>query len=314
MDQPCFVEALKSRSLRAVRKVPKSDLHNHCLLGARRSVIEKAYGKKMPPFREGALGIAGLNQWIIDHYRPFFELPGSFETAVGAAFIQARVDGVTVLEMSVDINMGSIFNIPVSRVIDVLREAHRSNAPLIDFRPEIGISRRLAMRQVLILTGPWLDSGFFRSIDLYDDEFAQPVKNYRELYRYARSLGMKCKAHAGEFGDAESVREAVETLELEAVQHGIGAAGSAEVMRWLADRGTVLNVCPTSNLKLKRVRSYQHHPVKILFDNGVKVTINTDDALIFGDGVSEQFLKLHRAGLFSASELDLIRKNGLTDH
>ena len=119
------------------------------------------------------------------------------------------------------------------------------------------------------------------------------------------------QAHAGEFGTADSVKEAVETLELDAVQHGIGAADSPTVMKWLADNKIRLNVCPTSNIKLKRVRSYKTHPIRILYDHGIKVTINTDDALVFGDGVSDQFNKLFKAGVFTAGELDIIRKNGL---
>ena len=122
---------------------------------------------------------------------------------------------------------------------------------------------------------------------------------------------MKCKAHAGEFGSAASVREAVETLELDAVQHGIGAADSAEVMKWLANRQIPLNICPTSNIKLKRVGSYKTHPIRILFDHGVRVTLNTDDALVFGDGVSEQYVKLFKAGVFTIGELETIRGNGM---
>ena len=103
----------------------------------------------------------------------------------------------------------------------------------------------------------------------------------------------------------------METLDLDAVQHGIGAADSPTVMKWLADNKIRLNVCPTSNIKLKRVRSYKTHPIRILYDHGIKVTINTDDALVFGDGVSDQFNKLFKAGVFTAGELDIIRKNGL---
>ena len=77
-------------------------------------------------------------------------------------------------------------------------------------------------------------------------------------------------------------------------------------MKWLADNKIQLNVCPTSNIKLKRVRSYKSHPIRILFDHGVRVTINTDDALVFGDGVSEQYLKLYQAGVFTTEELDVI--------
>ena len=122
---------------------------------------------------------------------------------------------------------------------------------------------------------------------------------------------MKCKAHAGEFGTADSVMEAIEVLELDAVQHGIGAAGSSTVMKWLAGLQIPLNVCPTSNIRLKRISSYKTHPIRILFDHGVNVTVNTDDALVFRDGNSEQYRKLYRCGLFTPDELDMIRKNGL---
>ena len=83
-------------------------------------------------------------------------------------------------------------------------------------------------------------------------------------------------------------------------------------MRWLASNGIRLNVCPESNIRLKRVKSYKTHPIRILFDHGVKVTVNSDEVLLFGTGVSEQFLRLYRSGLFSAAELETIRLNGLS--
>jgi adenosine deaminase len=239
------------------------------------------------------------------------EQPGGFQLGVEAAFRQAKRDGVTRLEMSIDVMVGALFGIPPDRVVETLKQAHRSVAPGIVYVPEIGFPRSRSLRSLLAAFEPYAGSGFFRSIDLYDDENAQPVGNFRELYKLARSMGMKCKAHAGEFGTAESVKEAVELLDLDAVQHGIGAADSPEVMRWLAEKQVPLNLCPTSNIRLRRVKSYKTHPARILFDHGVRVTINTDDALVFGDGVSEQYLKLIRHGVFSMAELDTIRLNGL---
>jgi hypothetical protein len=81
----------------------------------------------------------------------------------------------------------------------------------------------------------------------------------------------------------------------------------------LADHGIRLNVCPTSNVLLGRVESIATHPIRRLYDAGVKVTVNTDDALVFGRSVSEEFLELYRAGVFSAAELDIVRRNGLND-
>ena len=307
-----FKTALQNRDLKAIRSLPKSDLHNHCMLGGKASVINRFYEQKLKPFRADKMGIEPLNRWIYEVYKPFMERPGAFEKAVEAAFIQAKQDGIRVLEMSMDGFFGSLFNVSVPRMVDTLKHYHSLIAPEIDFRPELGFPKTLPLRTILKYLEPFLAYDYFRSIDLYDDENAQPLGNFRELYRFARKAGLKLKAHAGEFGDAESVRKAVEMLGLDEVQHGIGAAGSPDVMRWLAANSIRLNVCPESNIKLKRVKSYKTHPIRILFDHGVRVTVNSDDALLFRAGVSEQFLRLYRTGLFSAAELETIRLNGLS--
>jgi adenosine deaminase len=129
----------------------------------------------------------------------------------------------------------------------------------------------------------------------------------------AKDKGLRLKAHVGEWGDADDVWRAVEELELDEVQHGIAAAESPAVMRFLAENRIRLNVCPTSNVMLGRVAGLQVHPIRRLFDAGVKVTVNTDDVLMFGKSVSEEFLSLFEAGLFTAPELDTIRLTGLND-
>lgn len=293
------------------RKMPKSDLHNHALLSGKRSVIERFYGKKLARFRQLGGGITGLNQWIRNEFRPFMMLPGAFEKAVEAAFLQAQADGITRLEMSIDVTFGRTFGILPATIVKTLHHYHQAVAPEITFFPELGFPRTLPLHVLMADFEKFPEFDYFRSIDLYDDENARPASAFKDIYRYAQRLGMKCKAHAGEFGSADSVREAIETLELDAVQHGIGAAESPEVMRWIARQGVPLNVCPTSNIRLNRVRSYRTHPIRILFDHGVKVTVNTDDALVFGDGNSKQYFKLMRSGVFSLSELEQIRINGL---
>jgi adenosine deaminase len=306
-----FTEALESHDLRSLRKIPKSDLHNHALMGGRLRSMEKFSGKNLEKFRNGAKGVSGINEWLEKVYRPLFDMPGAFKAAVDAAFYQAKSDGVTVLEMSMDAFMGRLFNIRPEEVVSTFTASHRAIAPGIDFLPELGFSKSLPVRTLLSCFEPYVGMGYFRSIDLYDIEDAQPLENFRELYRFAKQMGMKCKAHAGEFGNADSVRKAVEVLELDEVQHGIGAAESPGVMKWLSKNGISLNVCPESNFFLKRVKSYKTHPIRILFDHGVNVTVNTDDVMLFDAGNSEQYLKLYKSGLFSAEELDGIRMNGL---
>jgi adenosine deaminase len=306
-----FVESLEKNNLKKLRSVPKSDLHNHGMMGGRLKTMERFYGTKLGKFKAGDQGILEINDWIVNVYRPLLEQPHIFENAMKAAFMQAKHDGVTILELSIDIYMGKLLNLSPEKIIETLDHVHKSIAPEIDFRPELGFNRTFSVRSLLSAFEPYLEFRYFKAIDLYDDESAQPIKNFYELFRFAKKQGYRCKAHAGEFGDAESVREAVDILELDAVQHGIGAAESKEVMKWLADLKIPLHTSPASNIGLKRVKSYQKHPIRILYDHGVKVTINTDDVMLFDKGNSEQYLKLFNCGLFSPGELDEIRRNGL---
>ncbi len=160
---------------------------------------------------------------------------------------------------------------------------------------------------------PCIESGFFKSLDIFADERMGPPEDFVSIYKAAKKAGMKLKAHAGELLDADFVRRSVEVLELDEVQHGISAAGSKEVMRFLEERKTRLNICPSSNIQLCQTKSYKTHPIRILLDNGIKVTVNTDDAIIFGKKSSDEFFSLFETGLYSARELNTVRLNGFPD-
>ena len=184
-------------------------------------------------------------------------------------------------------------------------------APDIELRLQIGLSRHCKIKDLEEWIAPFWEHEGFYSIDLYGDELAQPIKNFKGIYRKAKEKGLILKAHVGEWGDANSVKQAVSELELNEVQHGIAASQSIQVMNWLSDHNIQLNICPTSNVMLARVESIKKHPIRELFDRGIKVTINSDDVLIFDSPVSGEYLKLFNEGVFTAEELDNIRMNGL---
>ena len=117
--------------------------------------------------------------------------------------------------------------------------------------------------------------------------------------------------HVGETGSAEDVRAAVEILGLSEIHHGINASKSKDTMIFLAENRIQLNICPSSNIMLGFAKDYATHPIKELVENGVRVTINTDDLLIFGSSIESEYLKLYQAGTLSAEQLDEIRKTGL---
>ena len=101
------------------------------------------------------------------------------------------------------------------------------------------------------------------------------------------------------------------TLGLEEVHHGIRAADDPGVMRFLADHRIRLNVCPSSNVLLGYAASYRDHPIRILHESGVPVTINTDDLLLFDSPICSEYLHLYRSGALTAAQLDAVRRLGL---
>ncbi|MBZ9687404.1 adenosine deaminase [Clostridium estertheticum] len=250
-----------------------------------------------------------MQQWYRQNIKLLLKGTLGYEKLIEAAFVQAKMDGVKVLNMSFGIGEVVWYDNSVDNMVQALKRIHQSFAPEILFMPEIALSSFTPIDEINERLNQFLAQNYFKSIDMYGDEFAVP--SFKKVYRKAKDKGLILKAHVGEFGTAELIREAVEELELDQVQHGIAAANSQSVMRWLCDNKIQLNVCPTSNVLLSRVESYKVHPIRKLYDNGIKVTINTDDMLIFDQSVSQEFFNLYNAGLFKANELNEIKENGL---
>ncbi|KPU26289.1 adenosine deaminase [Caloranaerobacter sp. TR13] len=306
-----FIEALENRNIEKLRSIPKSDLHNHSILGGNLKYIEEWIGKKIPRLTKRITSIEEMEAWVGKNYIPYVKGTSGFEKAIEAAFIQAKADGVIKLEMSIDVYFRHLYNGSAEELIKALKRLHQEYAPEVNFIPELGFNRSVSQELLIEWFEPYLDYNYFKSVDLYGDEFAQPASKLKQLYRMAKSKGLKLKAHVGEFGDAESIQETVEVLELDEIQHGISAVKSKSVMNFLQRNNIQLNICPTSNYMLSRVEEIKNHPIRELFDNGIKVTVNTDDVIVFQNGVSEEFLLLYDQGVFSAEELDVIRMNGL---
>jgi adenosine deaminase len=307
-----LAEALKNNDPDLLAKVPKSDLHSHWLYGARIEAFEKHAGHKISRPPEKMDSVKQMVGWARNSLWSVF--PTHLEHhnfALKESFRQASRDGVVLLEMSVDAGFcAETFNQDEQLLVKSLKETHATFGPNIKFVPELSIKGEISV-PVDFLKRCFL-TGYFGSLDLYAvEDTGGSYSDYVELFRLARKSGLKLKAHVGEFGPAALVRSAVEVLELDAVQHGISAADSGRVMDWLAEKRIQLNICPTSNVKLGRVKEMKEHPVGKLYRNGVRVTINTDDLAIFGQSVSQEYLNLYNAGVLTAEELESIRLTGL---
>jgi adenosine deaminase len=306
-----FTDALEAGDLAALRRIPKADLHIHGIGGGDRDFLRERTGVDIAPV-EGILhSMAEMHAFSDGRLSPFFVGAEGRALALEATFVQARKDGVTRIELGTDAWDITLHGGSAASVWNSLRAAHQAGAPDIDWIPQLGISRHCPIPAIERWMAPLLDLGVFKTFDLSGDEGAQPIEAFIPIYRRARAAGLRLKAHVGEWGTADDVWRAVEALELDEVQHGIAAADSPQVMRALAGAGIRLNVCPTSNIKLGRVSRLAGHPIRALFDAGVRVTINTDDPLIFGCTLSGEFLALFDAGVMTAAELDAIRLEGL---
>lgn len=307
-----FIRSLKVNSIEALRRIPKADLHNHFYLGGNKQYIYKKTGKKIPSLNYKLNSMDEMHSWVNKNIGNVFEGKKGRILALEASFAQAIHDGITILEIGEDIwANGYFYDNNVEELLNVFNSIHNMIAANIDLRLQIGLSRHCKIKDLEEWIEPFWDYDCFYSIDLYGDEMAQPIERFKGIYRKAKEKGLILKAHVGEWGDADSVKRAVSELELDEVQHGISASQSQQVMNWLSDHNIQLNVCPTSNVMLGRVESIAKHPIRKLFDNGIKVTINSDDVLIFNSPVSEEYIKLYQGGVFTATELDIIRLNGL---
>ena len=124
-----------------------------------------------------------------------------------------------------------------------------------------------------------------------------PPEPYEPAFTLARELGLASVPHAGEVAGPPSVRGALEELGADRVRHGIGAVEDPGLVRELAGRGTVLDVCPISNVRTRAVSSLDAHPLPQLVEAGVRCSISTDDPAMFGTDLTADYDAATRLGL-----------------
>jgi adenosine deaminase len=132
---------------------------------------------------------------------------------------------------------------------------------------------------------------------LAGDEAGFPPGPFAKAYEIAADSGLGCSVHAGEHAGAESVRGAL-TLPVTRIAHGVRAIEDPALVQELAERGIVLEVCPTSNVATGVFPSYEAHPLGALREAGVRVCLGSDDPPYFGCSIgSEYAVALERLGL-----------------
>ncbi|MCC5984671.1 MAG: adenosine deaminase [Rhodobacteraceae bacterium] len=150
--------------------------------------------------------------------------------------------------------------------------------------------------------------GFITGFGIAGDEGAGAPRDFTWAFDCAREAGLGLTAHAGEWGGPESVRAALDDLCVTRIGHGVRAIEDTALVDRLAESGTVLEVCPGSNIALGLYADWRAHPVAKLRDAGVKVTLSTDDPPFFHTSLGAEYAALARTHGWDESDFRALNR------
>ena len=130
---------------------------------------------------------------------------------------------------------------------------------------------------------------FIRGYGMGGDEMVGTQGDYAWAFDCAREAGLRLTTHAGEWGGAESIRQALDDLKVERIGHGVQAWHDPALVERLARDGVTLETCPGSNIALGLYRHWHDHPIERLREAGVAVTVSTDDPPFFHTDMTREF-------------------------
>lgn len=178
-----------------------------------------------------------------------------------------------------------------------------------DFGPE-------HVRQVAEVAARYRDRGVV-ALGIGGNEQAGPPELFREVYAFARSAGLHLHAHAGETSGPGSIWQAIRSLGAERIGHGLTAIEDPGLMDYLAREQIPVEVCLTSNLRTRALArlcgkqlSLSAHPLRSYFDRGMKVTLASDDPVLFSTSLSREFELAAETFGFSPKELVRLAEMG----
>ncbi|MFI5732965.1 adenosine deaminase [Kribbella sp. NPDC051587] len=243
---------------------------------------------------------------VLRRGQDFYDLTHAYLT-------RAAADGVRRTEMFLGVQTFLEAGVPIGDQVD------SALAAIADARRDLGIDGALMVTsqrhrsqadalEVLDLIAPWGDQ--IIGIGLGAAERGNPPAKFAQYYETARNRGYRTTIHAGEDGPADYVSEALDVCRPDRIDHGVAAATDPALVTRLRDEGIPLTVCPLSNVALQVVPSMAEHPLRMLFEAGVVVTVNSDDPPYFGGYVNDNYVAVHEhLGLDNAVLAELARNS-----
>jgi adenosine deaminase len=311
---------MESRDLDFFRKLPKTDLHVH-LDGSLRlsTILELAarQGVRLPAdtpegLRE-AMHIGQVCDSLVSYLSAFevtLAVLQTEEALYRAAYELAQdaaEENVRYMEVRYSPILHTRRGLRLTAVIEAVTQALRQAQK--DFGIDSGViicgirsispASSLEMAQLAVAYKNHGVVGF----DLAGAEFNYPAKAHKDAFQLILKNNINCTAHAGEAYGPESVAQAIHYLGAHRIGHGVRLREDGDLLNYVNDHRIPLEICPSSNVQTGAVPSIDQHPIRFLYNFGVRVTVNTDNRLITDTSVSQELWLLHKQLGFALDEI-----------
>jgi adenosine deaminase len=309
-----------------LRRLPKAELHCH-LDGSVRpeTMLELARetGKTMPASNADAL----RDYMRVDDARNLEDYLARFETTLSVMQSEASLERIA-YELAVDAHADGVRYIevryaPVLNIREGLSLEQAVEAPLRGLaraQREHGVIGKVIVtalrnlpvdvsRELAELAVSFKEHGVV-GFDLAGGEFGNPAAVHAKSFEYARSHDLACTCHAGEGDGADSVRQAVHVCGAHRLGHATRLIEDTSLTDFCNDRRIPLEICLTSNVQTRAAESYATHPFREYFRRGLNVVLNTDNRLMSGVTLTDEYVHAANDIGFTFDELSRVALNG----
>jgi adenosine deaminase len=300
--------------VRDLRALPKAHLHLHLELGMRPGTLadlSEKYGVEAPQVR-GYGSFSAFSEMCMGAMTLLRERD-DWERLADEMCADAAADGAAYIEPSFWAG-GHRDRFPSDQacwesVIEVFHAAAVRHGISIGFMAAVdrvfdSPTDALKVAQMAVALRP---NGVV-GLGLHNDEVRHPPGDFVDAFRCARDGGLLSTPHAGELESGAYVRDSLDLLGADRIQHGVRAAEIDGLVSRMAEQGTCLDMCPTSNVMLSVVPSLTEHPLGTYLDAGVRCSVNADDPLLFGPGLLDEYeLCRHQLGFDDARMAHIAR-------
>jgi adenosine deaminase len=287
-------------------KLPKVELHRH-LEGSLRvkTMMEIVRAHEMDVKNTGYLRplvqVEHEDPYTFENFlgkfgtlRLFYKSPEIIKRLTWEAVEDAALENIRYMELRfTPVALSRAEGFPMAQVMDWVIESVKEASAQYDILVGLLVSMNrhesvAQAQKVVEIALDKKDDGIV-GVDLAGNEADFSGEPFKDLFRIARNGGLRVTIHAGEWGGAENVRQAIEVLGAERIGHGIRVLEDPYTVAMARDRGTLFEVCVTSNHHSGAVEDLADHPVKKMIEKGLNVTINTDDPSISRINLSSEY-------------------------